>query len=497
MHNQLREAVHRSLLADGLELTDSATGFAVELGPNSVALLDGSGPLSAEFWGKLRQMGLTTEVSDLKEVRRLQRVSFRGATPPVLERLRDRLARIRREVPFFRQHAATYDPALLSDFTDFAQLPFMRKRDLREGFPSELIPEHVDLAAGIAAGHLTVLATSGSTDERLQIIARSPIERLPFGSDDLLGIEIGGCQPRTAFLTPPTCSAFECRLGAASFEERRSKTSPDLFLNTTDDPFAISRELLDGFCEDMERFQPAILAADPIYLQCMARGLQRHRMEAPGVKLIQRGFEFGTRASVRDLRHTFGVPVLNDYGASEENRLAIECHRGSLHVRADAMHLEIVNRHGLCAPGVVGAVAVTTFDTMTPLVRYLNGDAAAWNATACDCDFKDWPTIELHGRLKDMIRSRARWVTTLEIDDAVRAPDWLDFYRVLQLDKNAFEVLVIPALDRNADFGDLAGRLDKCLGPNEIQYRNVSRLDPLQSMKIGTTQTRLPTPEIP
>jgi hypothetical protein len=144
MSEQLREAVDRSSLPAGAQLTDSATGFAVELGPRDVELLDGSGPASTEFWGKLREMGLTSAVSDRKEVRRRQRPSFATATPSVLDRLRDRLDRIRREVPFFRQRAATYDPALLGDLTDMARIPFMRKRDLREGFPNAFIPEYID-----------------------------------------------------------------------------------------------------------------------------------------------------------------------------------------------------------------------------------------------------------------------------------------------------------------------------------------------------------------
>jgi phenylacetate-CoA ligase len=171
-------------------------------------------------------------------------------------------------------------------------------------------------------------------------------------------------------------------------------------LNSTDDPFAIQRWLLDSFCEEMERFEPQILLADPIYLQCLIRGANQLGVKLPRVPFVQYGFEFGHRAAVRDIKREFEVPALNDYGASEENRLALQCHQGSLHVRADAVHFEILNAAGPCPPGVIGAVAITTFDSLTPLVRYLIGDAAAWVGKKCDCAFSDWPTIELHGRLK-------------------------------------------------------------------------------------------------
>src|SRR5262249_50095888 len=160
--------------------------------------------------------------------------------------------------------------------------------------------------------------------------------------------------------TTPACATMGCRRATGSYEDRQSTISPDLYLRTARDPFVMAPELLAQFCEDMERFQPTILAADPIYLQCLVRHAREKRIELPGAQVVQRGFEFGTRAAVRDIGQAFRVPVLDDYGASEENRIAIECHRGSLHVRADVLHLEIVGQSGPCPPGAVGAVALTS-----------------------------------------------------------------------------------------------------------------------------------------
>jgi phenylacetate-CoA ligase len=497
MRETLRDAVHLSRSSCGTQLNDTATGFAVDISLKDQALMDGSSPASIEFWRKLREMGLTSAISDLKEVRRLQRTSFRRSVPPFLDRLRDRLRTICRDVPFFSHRAESYDPSLLSDLEDFSKLPFMRKRDLRENFPEGLIPKYIDLNTGLANGSLTILATSGSTDERLQVITRSVIDRLPFGSDDLLGIEIGGFQPRTAFLMPPICSMVNCRLGFSTFEERRSRTSPDLILNSTNDPFAIDDELVNTFLGDIEKFQPKILAADPIYLQCITRIARQKDLQMPRLNLIQRGFEFGTMASIRDIEESFETSVLNDYGASEENRLAVQCHKKSLHVRADAIFLEIIDRHGPCPPGVVGAIAVTTFDTITPLVRYLIGDAAAWRSESCDCAFRNWPVIELHGRLKDMLLSNGRWTTTLEIDQAIQAPRWLDFYRLTQNNRDSYEMRIIPAVGHQADFDDVLSRIEKYIDIDKVRCRTVNRLDLSPSMKIPSTQTSLDTPELP
>ena len=493
----LRAGVELSPLESGVQLTDTSTGFAVELGANDAAALTDLGPDSARIWNRLATFGLTDTISDLKAVRRRQRDAFTEANPPILDRLRELLARIRRDVPFFRDRAALYDPQRINTFEDFRNLPFMRKSDVRQHFPAGLISRAIDLASAVRDGTLAILATSGSTDERLQIVTRSVIDRLPFGSEDLLGVPIGGKQPRTAFFTTPVCASMACRRAAGSFEERKSIISPDLYLRTTRAPFAMEASLLKEFSDDIERFQPTILAADPIYLQCLVRLARKDGVQLPPIQVVQRGFEFGTRAAIRDIGAAFSVQVLNDYGASEENRIAVECHRGSLHVRADVLHLEIIGESGLCAPGAVGAVALTTFDTATPLVRYLIGDAAAWTGETCDCAFGAWPTIELHGRVKDLLRSKNRWVTAEQIDEAIGAPDWLDFYRVSQSEPDAFRVMVIPAVGRTAQLDELSDQLEPYLSTDEIEYRIVSRLNPLPSMKIGTVQSCLPTPELP
>ncbi|WP_143747903.1 phenylacetate--CoA ligase family protein [Mesorhizobium temperatum] len=497
MNRALREGVQASILPDGIELTDTQTGFAVELRSGDVPAMTSPGPDGDRLWSKLSLMGLAKPAADLKEVRRRQRGALRRSEPPLLDRLRDLMARIRREIPFFCERAASYDPRRLASLEDFQGLPYLRKQDLRANFPNGLIPTSTDLRAGLDDGSLTILATSGSTDERLQIVTRSIIDRLPFGSDDLFGVPIGGKQPRTAFFTTPVCASMVCRRAAGTFEERRSSISPDLYLRTTNDPFAIETPILKSFCEDVERFQPSILAADPLYLQCVVRAAKRDGIKLPTIPVIQRGFEFATRKAIADIREAFAAPVFNDYGASEENRIAIECHLGSLHVRADVVYFEIIDQSGPCQPGIPGAVAITTFDTVTPLVRYLIGDVAAWTGRTCSCAFSDWPTIDYHGRSKDLVRSRGRWVTAAEIDDAVGTPDWLDFYRLSQTSSASFEIEVVPAAGESPEVGELSTRLKHLIEPDKVRYRPVSRIDPLPSMKIGTVQTRLPTCEIP
>src|SRR5262245_14693716 len=106
----LRVGVEISALADGIQLTDTQTGFAVELGSHDVAAMESVGPDGDRLWNKLRSLGLVDATSNFREVRDRQRSALYGSNPPLLERLRDLLARIRREVPFYRERAGAYDP---------------------------------------------------------------------------------------------------------------------------------------------------------------------------------------------------------------------------------------------------------------------------------------------------------------------------------------------------------------------------------------------------
>ncbi len=488
---KLRKSIDVSKIEDGFQLTDLKTGFAVELDYAYLQEINNCDQKYKELECKLKEMGLTLDAHDLSEIRKLQRKILDKSSSSLLERLRERLSDITSKVPFFSKRKLDYDPKSINSIEDFSKIPFMRKKNLRENFPTDLIPNDMDIAGGLNHGSLVLVSTSGSTDERLQVIANSKIDRLPFGSDDLFNFPIGGEQPRTAILTTPICSGTECTIGDTSFEKRLSKYSPDLYLQTTKDPFAIRQELLDSFCEDMIRFKPAILAADPIYLQCIIRKANELNIKLPHVDIIQHGFEFGPQTALQDLKNAFKIPVFNDYGASEENRIAVQCHQGALHVRADILYFEIVNSSGPCAPGEIGSVAITTFDTVMPLVRYLIGDIAEWTGKSCNCAFSSWPTIYLHGRHKDMIHADDRWISTLDIDLSIGAPEWLDFYRLTQYAQNSYEIKVIPALGASVDFLDLADRLSIYLNPKNIYFKEVTRLDPLPSMKIGLVENKL------
>jgi len=102
----------------------------------------------------------------------------------------------------------------------------------------------------------------------------------------------------------------------------------------------------------------------------------------------------------------FGMAPLEMYGAVEGGRLAFECRaHGGLHVRPDAVHIEILKDGRPATPGETGAVVITSLiNTVMPIIRYELGDLAAWVPGACTCGLW-WPRLTLSRGRKNEIFS--------------------------------------------------------------------------------------------
>jgi len=73
------------------------------------------------------------------------------------------------EVPLYRDlPAPPADPSAVHAW--FAHTPAVAKRDLRKGFPKSLVRQDQDLHSAMQDEQVTLLATSGTTADRLQVI---------------------------------------------------------------------------------------------------------------------------------------------------------------------------------------------------------------------------------------------------------------------------------------------------------------------------------------
>src|SRR5690606_14149609 len=174
-----------------------------------------------------------------------------------------------------------------------AALPAVGKRDLRRGFPKSLLRSNQDLHAALREERVTLLATSGTTADRLQVIWEwswwDPQEREAMRLNGLVARSLGRSDYREAVLTTPACGAGTCHIGSQTMLERCIDGM--LFFNEGVDP----THWTDADCERMLRewgeYAPRGVEADPAYLAIIARSALARGIQLPATDFVTLTYE--------------------------------------------------------------------------------------------------------------------------------------------------------------------------------------------------------------
>jgi phenylacetate-CoA ligase len=155
-------------------------------------------------------------------------------------------------------------------------------------------------------------------------------------------------------------------------------------------------------------YQPAFLASYPTTLAMLAAEQRAGRLRiAP--ECIWSGGECLARSTALSIEEAFASVLLNEYGASECMSIACSCSSGWLHVNADWVVLEPVDRD--YRPTRAGesshSVLLTNLANLVqPVIRYDLGDSIVVNPDACACG-SPLPAIRAEGRRDDVLLLRA------------------------------------------------------------------------------------------
>jgi phenylacetate-CoA ligase len=327
------------------------------------------------------------------------------------------------EVPLYRDRPEPpADPAAIDRW--LAQVPPVGKRELRRGFPKALVRANQDLSAAMRNDQVTLLATSGTTADRLQVIWEwswwDPQEREAMRLNARIARAMERAEYREAVLTTPACGAGTCHFGRQTVAER--SIDGILFFNESADPThwtaAECERMLREWCE----FAPRGVEADPAYLAIIARAALASGMRLPSPEFITLTYETTTRAMRRDISRAFEAPVFQLYGATEAGVLFMECEHGLLHPNERHSHVDL---EPLFEGSRLARVLVTTLGrAWMPLLRYDIGDIVrVAESRACACGLvSDGPLLErIEGRQSDCTTVDGAVVTPLMIDDAIHA----------------------------------------------------------------------------
>ena len=435
----------------------------------------------------LDELGLLDSPLPRDEVLRRQR-DFRQAqaAQEQRERLSDLLARVRVHVPYYRARQDEYSVHVV-DASDVRQLPLLARAEVQQGFP-DLLATDVDLHTEMRAGRLELFHTSGSTDEQLQAICDMQLDRIPTDYLSDWGLDRLGRTPRTAVFTSPTCMGPTCSAAGASFGTRLVH-GYTLYLPSTRDLFSISDDQVRAIVGELERFAPDLLFVNPVYAHWLGRRIRELGLTPPSPRLILTSYQLLSGIQERALTQLFGAPVRNLYSATELGgcQIGLECAHGNLHVREDHCLVEVLPEqlpHGLAEQGL-GAVVVTTLaGRAMPLVRYLVGDLAVQRRSECPCAMGDWPVLQLHGRIRELLRLAGVWVTPRQLDTVISGIAGIDFYQMRQGADGTLALMVVPTPGGDISKPLFRDTLQQRFGVDNLEIHIRRRLDTISSLKF-------------
>jgi phenylacetate-coenzyme A ligase PaaK-like adenylate-forming protein len=159
----------------------------------------------------------------------------------------------------------------------------------------------------------------------------------------------------------------------------------------------------------LNAYRPAFLASYPTLLALLAGEQRAGRLDIRPALLWSGGESLAPHAQA-EVEQAFGCPLANEYGASECMSIAWGCGAGWLHVNADWVQLEPVDRDGRpVAPGVASHTVLLTnlANRVQPLIRYDLGDSITVNPDPCPCG-SPLPAIRVEGRRDDVVTLVAR-----------------------------------------------------------------------------------------
>ncbi len=155
---------------------------------------------------------------------------------------------------------------------------------------------------------------------------------------------------------------------------------------------------------NLNAYQPAFLASYPTMLALLAEEKKAGRLKIRPLRLWSGGECLPSAAAV-EIARAFGCPVVNEYGASECMSIAFGCNEGWLHVNADWVLLEPVDKsYRPAPPGEPSHTALLTnlANRVQPIIRYDLGDSVIAKPEPCACG-SPLPAIQVEGRRDDVV----------------------------------------------------------------------------------------------
>ncbi len=358
-----------------------------------------------------------------------------------LDRLKVFLTDVEASVPYYQKLFSDigFKPSSIASLKDLQQLPLTDKPVIRE---------HLEQLKAQDAFALSRFNTGGSSGEPLVFyIGKKRVSHdvaAKWRATRWWDVDIG--DPEIVIWGSPI------ELGA----QDKVRMIRDGLIRTHLIPaFEMSEQNVDGFIAQIQTIRPKMLFGYPSALAHIAKQAEQKgsRLDDLGIKVA-----FVTSERLYDyqremIEKVFACPVANGYGGRDAGFIAHQCPAGNMHITAEDIIVEIIDKDGNVLPhGQSGEIVVTHLATRDfPFIRYRTGDVGMLSDEVCACG-RGLPLLkEIQGRTTDFVVAADGTVLHgLALIYVLRDLEGVDSFKIIQhsLEKTTIQMV------KNEQFSD-------------------------------------------
>ena len=390
-----------------------------------------------------------------------------------------------KNVPFyqkrFKQIGAT--PEDIKSFEDFAKLPFLTKKDIRENF-SDIC------ACNLSKRDFIRMNTGGSTGEPLIFY----VDRRRIGYDRAAhlrarrwwGIDIG--EKEIVLWGSPI---------ELSTQDKLKDIRDWLFNTRLLSAFKMSEAMMFKYAKIIKKYRPKHIFGYPSSIYLFSQFLKKHNIDLSniGIKVIFVTADMLYDFQRKTIQETFQCPVANGYGGRDSGFIAHECPAGSMHITED-IYVEFINTNKPVEPGERGEIIVTHLDNyVMPFIRYRTGDVASPENKICVCGRSSPLMSNIEGRTTDfIITPSGKIMHALSLIYILRDLEGIEAFKIIQKKKDYLIIKIVKnqkftAKTQNKIKDEIIKTMES---PVHIEFQFVNEIEPEKSGKYRYVISEVP-----
>ncbi len=406
-----------------------------------------------------------------------------------LERLQQTARRVYERVPFYR---AALDkqglkPADIRSLEDIRKLPFTRKADFRDTYPTGLFAVPMNQV-------IRIHASSGTTGKPI-IAGYTRADINMWAETCARCLASAGAVPGDTFQNAYGYGLFTGGLGFHYGGELMGLTVIPVSGGNTERQILLIQDL-----------KPQILTCTPSYALTIAETIRTMGIDAAslGLKAAVLGAEPWTEEMRKEIEAKLHLKAVNIYGLTEVIGPGVSCEcvevQDGAHVYEDHFYPEVIdpNTGEVLPRGTRGELVFTSLTKEAlPVLRYRTGDIASLDASPCACGRTSVRMSRIVGRTDDMLIIRGVNVFPSQIETALmRIPGLSPHYQLVvtrekTLDELEVRVEVSPEIFRQIGGEILVDEVHQAdHAVHELRRRIAERLR--GALNLNTTVTLLP-----